>query len=158
SDLRLLHPSISRHHAELVRRGERFFLRDLGSQNGTFVNRARVTEEVEIRPGDQIAVGHAMLRIRVSGGADEEPSIVGVLRIRWPLARWAVFVAAIATGFAGVALIQVYRLTAVPVVEVTTQTEFPTLAPVRVHVSPRPLKPTVRPRADVEVADTLEAE
>ena len=34
--------TVSRRHAELMREGERFVIRDLGSLNGTFVNRRRI--------------------------------------------------------------------------------------------------------------------
>jgi pSer/pThr/pTyr-binding forkhead associated (FHA) protein len=64
SDLRLQHPSISRRHAQVKRVGEQFFVKDLGSQNGTFVNKQRIATEVEVKPGDTIAVGNALLRLR----------------------------------------------------------------------------------------------
>ncbi|WP_426750880.1 FHA domain-containing protein [Myxococcus sp. Y35] len=67
SDLRLQHPSISRRHAHLTRRGERFFLKDLSSQNGTFLNRHRIASEVELLPGDEISLGNALLRLRGHG-------------------------------------------------------------------------------------------
>ncbi|MBF5041464.1 FHA domain-containing protein [Aggregicoccus sp. 17bor-14] len=71
--LRLSHPSISRRHAELTRHGERFALRDLRSQNGTFVNRARVRGEVEIFCGDELRLGSAVLRLR-GAGAPRRPA------------------------------------------------------------------------------------
>ena len=64
SDLRLQHPSISRRHTQIKRVGEQFFVKDLGSQNGTFVNKARIGTEVEVKPGDSIALGNALLRLR----------------------------------------------------------------------------------------------
>ncbi|MEW5738327.1 MAG: FHA domain-containing protein [Myxococcota bacterium] len=64
SDLRLQHPSISRRHAQVKRQGEQFFVKDLGSQNGTFVNKQRIANEVEVKPGDSIAMGNALLRLR----------------------------------------------------------------------------------------------
>ncbi|MCP3103192.1 FHA domain-containing protein [Myxococcus sp. K15C18031901] len=67
SDLRLQHPSISRRHAQLTRQGDDFFLKDLGSQNGTFINRVRVTAEVQVMPGDEISLGNAVLRLRGPG-------------------------------------------------------------------------------------------
>ncbi|RYZ39181.1 MAG: FHA domain-containing protein [Myxococcaceae bacterium] len=72
SDLRLQHASISRRHAQLTRRGNVFAVRDLGSQNGTFVNRSRIKGEVEIRPGDELSLGNAMLRLRGSGAPPME--------------------------------------------------------------------------------------
>lgn len=68
SDLRLQHPSISRRHAHLTRRGDRFFLKDLSSQNGTFLNRHRIASEVELMPGDEVSLGNALLRLRGPGG------------------------------------------------------------------------------------------
>lgn len=64
SDLRLQHPSISRRHAQLTRRGERFFFKDLGSQNGTFINKEKIGSEVELSPGDSIGMGNALLKLR----------------------------------------------------------------------------------------------
>lgn len=64
SDLRLQHPSISRRHTQIKRVGEQFFVKDLGSQNGTFVNKQRIETEVEVKPGDSIALGNALLRLR----------------------------------------------------------------------------------------------
>jgi pSer/pThr/pTyr-binding forkhead associated (FHA) protein len=47
-----------------VRRdGERWLLRDIGSRNGTRLNGARVTDEVEARPGDQISLGGVRYRL-----------------------------------------------------------------------------------------------
>ena len=69
SDLRLQHASISRRHAQLTRRGNVFTVRDLGSQNGTFVNRSRIKGEVEVQPGDELSLGNASLRLRGPGAA-----------------------------------------------------------------------------------------
>jgi len=62
--LRLQHPSISRRHAQVTRRGERFFIKDLGSQNGTYVNQIRIEREVEIFPGDELVLGTSQIRLR----------------------------------------------------------------------------------------------
>lgn len=67
SGLRLQHPSISRRHAQLNRKGERFFIRDLASQNGTYVNQVRLEKEIEIFPGDELVMGTAQLRLRGPG-------------------------------------------------------------------------------------------
>jgi pSer/pThr/pTyr-binding forkhead associated (FHA) protein len=75
SDLRLQHPSISRRHAQLTRQGDRLSLKDLGSQNGTYVNRDRLASEVELHPGDEIALGNALLRLRGPGPTPERPRV-----------------------------------------------------------------------------------
>ncbi len=75
SDLRLQHPSISRRHAQLTRRADRLFIKDLGSQNGTYVNRVRLGGEVELHPGDELALGNALLRLRGPGPTPEGPRV-----------------------------------------------------------------------------------
>ena len=56
-------PLSSGHHAELlVERGGHWWLRDLESKNGTFLNGARVTH-APVRPGDQIGFGGALLGV-----------------------------------------------------------------------------------------------
>jgi len=47
----------SREHAHIRRDGRRTFLDDLGSTNGTYLNGERVLGSVQLRDGDQIAVG-----------------------------------------------------------------------------------------------------
>lgn len=66
-DLRLPHASISRRHARLTRRGERLFLEDLGSQNGTFLDDERLAGPCELQVGQRIHIGPAVLRLRVPG-------------------------------------------------------------------------------------------
>ena len=61
--------SISRFHAEMIRLGEDYLLRDLGAANGTFVNGVRVTEQL-LNDGDVLRFGTSGLEIifkRVSG-------------------------------------------------------------------------------------------
>jgi hypothetical protein len=48
--------TVSRRHAELLRDGERFTIHDLGSLNGTFVNRRRI-ESAELADGDEVQIG-----------------------------------------------------------------------------------------------------
>lgn len=60
NDMQLLHPGVSRQHAEVVYDGEKLTIRDLGSRNGTFVNGQRVEEKV-LKPGDEISIGQATL-------------------------------------------------------------------------------------------------
>lgn len=54
NDLVISEPQVSSHHAEVELRGSRFFLRDLRSTNGTWVNTQRIEGEAVLRPGDVI--------------------------------------------------------------------------------------------------------
>jgi pSer/pThr/pTyr-binding forkhead associated (FHA) protein len=56
SDIFLDDVTVSRKHAEFVRRGEGFAVRDVGSLNGSYVNRDRI-EEVVLRDGDEVQIG-----------------------------------------------------------------------------------------------------
>jgi pSer/pThr/pTyr-binding forkhead associated (FHA) protein len=48
--------TVSRKHAELDRNGETFTIRDLGSLNGTFVNRQRI-ESAALEDDDELQIG-----------------------------------------------------------------------------------------------------
>ena len=48
--------TVSRRHAEFYRDGDRFIVRDVGSHNGTYVNRERI-EEAELTSGDEMQIG-----------------------------------------------------------------------------------------------------
>jgi pSer/pThr/pTyr-binding forkhead associated (FHA) protein len=48
--------TVSRRHAELTRDGETFTITDLGSLNGTFVNRKRI-ETAELEDDDEVQIG-----------------------------------------------------------------------------------------------------
>jgi len=55
---------VSRRHAEIVKRGDKFFVRDLGSLNGTFiVGRGRLGRDqlYLLKDGDQMMLGSAIL-------------------------------------------------------------------------------------------------
>ncbi len=56
SDIFLDDVTVSRRHAELARSGERFVVRDVGSLNGTYLNRERI-EEAALAGGDEVQVG-----------------------------------------------------------------------------------------------------
>lgn len=61
-DVILNDASVSREHAAIVRRAERFWVVDLGSLNGTFVN-DRQTAEHPLNPGDRIRFGEALIDV-----------------------------------------------------------------------------------------------
>jgi len=56
SDIFLDDVTVSRRHAEFYRQGARFTVRDVGSLNGTYVNRERI-EETDLSGGDEVQVG-----------------------------------------------------------------------------------------------------
>ncbi len=52
----------SRRHAQIVRREQSYWLRDLGSKNGTLLNGEPVTTELPLADGADIAIGQAHFR------------------------------------------------------------------------------------------------
>jgi pSer/pThr/pTyr-binding forkhead associated (FHA) protein len=56
SDIFLDDVTVSRKHAEIERSDSGYRIRDVGSLNGTYVNRVRV-DAVDLRNGDEIQVG-----------------------------------------------------------------------------------------------------
>ncbi len=59
---------VSRRHARVTRRGEQYFIEDLGSTNGTFINRGRRLlpgDRQPLRDGDEVIVGKTFLRFHV---------------------------------------------------------------------------------------------
>ena len=66
SDIFLDDITVSRHHAEFSREGQNFRLRDMGSLNGTYVNRSRI-DDVTLVSGDEVQIGKYRL-LYLSGG------------------------------------------------------------------------------------------
>ena len=48
--------TVSRRHAEFLREGDGFRVRDAGSLNGTYVNRDRI-DDVVLQGGDEVQIG-----------------------------------------------------------------------------------------------------
>jgi pSer/pThr/pTyr-binding forkhead associated (FHA) protein len=72
SDIFLDDVTVSRRHAELVRRGSGYVLRDAGSLNGTYLNRERI-EEAAIANGDEVQIGRFKL-VYLDTSLPPEPS------------------------------------------------------------------------------------
>ena len=66
ADIVLEDPKTSRKHAEIAMYGpERYFIRDLASTNGTFVNGRRVRERHELHHEDRVRIGDTVLQFTV---------------------------------------------------------------------------------------------
>ncbi len=58
--------TVSRHHAELVRNAAGLHVRDLGSLNGTYVNRELIDGMTQLRTGDEVQIGKFRMVVFVS--------------------------------------------------------------------------------------------
>jgi S1-C subfamily serine protease/pSer/pThr/pTyr-binding forkhead associated (FHA) protein len=75
NDLRLPDPEkrVSRHHAEIVHRDGDWFIRDLDSSNGVWIDGRRIEQETLLRDGQSVRVGGQRFTVRLEGptaGAD----------------------------------------------------------------------------------------
>ena len=73
SDIFLDDVTVSRRHAEFERRGAYFHVRDVGSLNGTYVNRERI-EEAQLTGGDEVQIGKFRLLFLTSQNIGPNPS------------------------------------------------------------------------------------
>jgi len=65
ADVNLADPSVSSVHFQIEAFGSEFFVRDLASRNGTFLNNSRIRYS-QLLPGDQITAGRTSLIFRLS--------------------------------------------------------------------------------------------
>ncbi|MEE9211416.1 MAG: ATP-binding protein [Phycisphaeraceae bacterium] len=69
--------TISRRHAELTPDDGKWFIRDLNSSNGTFVNGVRVTDRLQLHNGDQIRTGTTLIAF----GETDQPQTTSGVRV-----------------------------------------------------------------------------
>jgi hypothetical protein len=64
SQIKLDDTYVSSSHARLFPRNGTWFVEDLGSTNGTYLNQQRVTSSSEVHPGDTLKIGKTVLELR----------------------------------------------------------------------------------------------
>lgn len=71
-DLPIKHTSISREHAAFSKEGEDWFIEDLGSSNGSWLNKDKLTGKVKLAEKDIVKCGKARLTFHLGdiGSAD----------------------------------------------------------------------------------------
>ncbi len=87
-DLVLPDEVVSRNHARLRARTDGFYIEDLGSRNGTFVNGKRITEPTKLSDGDYIQVYELLLSFHLEGGSGSGSLLRSPL-IQEELADWS---------------------------------------------------------------------
>lgn len=74
ADVHLDNRALSRRHAQIEKRGAAIWIRDLGSQNGTYVNGEKIDGQRALNMGDTIELGRYSLSIAgVEQAADNTP-------------------------------------------------------------------------------------
>jgi hypothetical protein len=84
SAVRIDDTSISRHHADLIRRGPSWFIVDARSTNGTFVNDQRVSESI-VLARDRVRLGRVEFVVREPGyGLGDRRGQEATSEVTWP--------------------------------------------------------------------------
>ena len=73
ADIFLDDVTVSRRHLEFLREGTGYRVRDIGSLNGTYVNRERIDTAV-LRAGDEVQIGKFRLTYHPSPASAETPA------------------------------------------------------------------------------------
>lgn len=83
-DCRLSNKTISGRHARLAYHHGQWWVEDLGSKNGTYLNQERISQAVVVTEGDELRCGQVVLQVSiegnlgspaVDGGAGEESGL-----------------------------------------------------------------------------------
>src|SRR3954468_11693193 len=82
ADLRIAHGAVSRQHAKLVLDGDAVALVDLGSHNGTYVNRCKITGRYTLQPGDVITIHATTLVFHATAPAAPSAAVLEIDALR----------------------------------------------------------------------------
>lgn len=55
---------VSQFHARIYRRDDGWYVEDMGSTNGTYLNQRRITTPAELRAGDRLRIGKTNMELR----------------------------------------------------------------------------------------------
>src|SRR3954465_7050170 len=69
NDIVLPKGNVSKRHSRVVKQDGRFFVVDLKSTNGTYLNGRRITTPSVIKPGDKIYVGDFVVMVDMGDGS-----------------------------------------------------------------------------------------
>ena len=76
NDVQIRDDSISSAHATLLRKGDAWYIVDLRSANGTFVNGSRASGERELRSGTQLRLGSIEVEFRAFADGVQEDAVM----------------------------------------------------------------------------------
>src|SRR5687768_16672413 len=70
--LKLTDRTVSKRHARLRRDGSHWYVEDMGSRNGTFINNTRVVEPRTVNDGDRLKIGSTIMVVSELNGPGGE--------------------------------------------------------------------------------------
>ena len=62
-DVILRDEDVSSRHAQIIRNQNVYWLQDLGSTNGTWINGVRAVGQMPVRTGDRVQIGNVILEL-----------------------------------------------------------------------------------------------
>ncbi len=77
NSVQVLDKIVSKEHCIIEQQGEGFILRDLGSLNGTFINRDRVQGQAPLKDGDEISMGSTRARFEAAAAPGAPAGALG---------------------------------------------------------------------------------
>src|SRR5262245_15512111 len=83
-DVQIEHGSVSGTHCQMTVNGGAVLVRDLGSTNGTFLNKTFV-QETALSPGQRLQLGGIEMELVLDGGAPRPPAAPVVVRVAVPV-------------------------------------------------------------------------
>jgi pSer/pThr/pTyr-binding forkhead associated (FHA) protein len=78
-DLQIPLPEVSRRHCELTIKNEKVAVRDLGSSNGTYINKKRI-QQAELGAGETLTIGPVVFTAVINGTPEQIKPIPTVLQ------------------------------------------------------------------------------
>ncbi|MSR32854.1 MAG: FHA domain-containing protein [Gemmataceae bacterium] len=74
--IRIPSSKISRQHCNFFWKDEALFLQDLKSTNGTFLNGKKLSGQIKVRHGDQVAIGSVIFRVNLPNGKTHDVTLM----------------------------------------------------------------------------------
>ena len=70
--IRIDNPAVSKHHARIIKEQDQFFIEDLNSTNGTYINEKPI-RRLALRDDDEVIIGKHTLKILMKEKVDWRP-------------------------------------------------------------------------------------
>jgi pSer/pThr/pTyr-binding forkhead associated (FHA) protein len=70
--IRIDNPAVSKHHARIIKEQDQFFIEDLNSTNGTYINEKPI-RRLALRDDDEVIIGKHTLKILMKEKLDWRP-------------------------------------------------------------------------------------
>lgn len=65
TDIVLRDPLVSHQHSRIIKRLSIWYIMDLGSTNGTFVGKEKITRQTELKNGQKIRIGETVFQVKM---------------------------------------------------------------------------------------------